>query len=371
MSLELFKSFKTAKGEMHLKHWQMLLLAIAFSWILWSIVNIPVYASLSGKSLILEILQDFAEQILETTVLLELSLIYIRLIVTAFWNKKQNLNNLVLQVLILTVLNCASAALMGFLYTRLYPNHEHIFTKIAFTDALNLSVLTSCYLVIFLINRYRDEADALLETERKLNEEENIRLRAELKNMSLQTDNHFVFNSLSTLSGLMATEPERAESFLQALSKAYRYLVQNGSKELVPLRSELAFVKEYVSLMQERYDGISVDLAENIFTVEGLVCPAAIQGLVENAIKHNRHGKDSELSIYIEEKNGRIFVSNNILPRDDMVPGTGSGLATLIDRYSLLTDDSVLVNNNRELFVVSLPILYLENLKYEGFDHRG
>ena len=50
-----------SRGGIHLNHWAMLGIAISFSWILWSIVNIPVFRQLSGWGLLLEILKEFAE----------------------------------------------------------------------------------------------------------------------------------------------------------------------------------------------------------------------------------------------------------------------------------------------------------------------
>ena len=57
---------------MHMRHIALLVIAIVFSWVLWTIVNLEVYAQLSGKALVFEILEDFAEQVIETTILLEL-----------------------------------------------------------------------------------------------------------------------------------------------------------------------------------------------------------------------------------------------------------------------------------------------------------
>ena len=61
--------------EMHMSHIALLVIAIVFSWVLWTIVNLEVYAQLNGKALVFEILEDFAEQVIETSILLEFSLL--------------------------------------------------------------------------------------------------------------------------------------------------------------------------------------------------------------------------------------------------------------------------------------------------------
>lgn len=82
------------KQEIHISHFTLWGIAVVFSWILWVIIDFPMYKEMEGKELFLEILQDFAQQMIETTVLLELSLLYIKLIVKALWSWKKNMKNL-------------------------------------------------------------------------------------------------------------------------------------------------------------------------------------------------------------------------------------------------------------------------------------
>ncbi len=146
-----------SRSGLHLNHWAMLGIAISFSWILWSIVNIPVFRQLSGWGLLLEILKEFAEQIIETTILLELSLLYIKIIVKFFWTREHSIKNLLAQVMILAAFNGVISAASASIYQLIYPLKDGLFAKIVFTDYLNLSVLTTAWLVIFLMNKYREE----------------------------------------------------------------------------------------------------------------------------------------------------------------------------------------------------------------------
>ena len=43
--------------------------------------------------------------------------------------------------------------------------------------------------------------------------------------------------------------------------------------------------------------------------------PVSVQMMVENALKHNRHGAEANLTIRIYKEGDRIVVENNILPR--------------------------------------------------------
>lgn len=354
---------------MHMRHIALLVIAIVFSWVLWTIVNLEVYAQLSGKALVFEILEDFAEQVIETTILLELSLLYIRGIVKAFWDSPHNMKSVLIQVMTLAVLNGLSSVIMGLAYSHIFPDQEHLFAKIVYTDYIILSVLTTAYLVAFLLNRYRDENDAYLEAEKRLEEEENLLLKAKLDNLALQTDNHFIFNCFSTLSGLMSTSPSDAKVFLQGLSRVYRYLTASGGKKLVPLKDEISFVNDYSKLVSFRFSGVEIAIDEELDKLDAFICPVSLQSLVENAIKHNRHGKSDRLSIDISLDGEWIRVANNILPREEKANGTGKGLKTLKERYSLLTDKEVSVMNDGKTFEVRVPVLYLEDLDDESINH--
>ena len=194
-------------------------------------------------------------------------------------------------------------------------------------------------------------------------------LQSKLQNLTLQTNNHFVFNCFSTLSGLISTSPEKAEEFLQELSSVYRYLVSQGAKTVVSLSSEIHFIKDYISLVKCRYTGISFFLDETLTNLDGFTCPVALQSLVENAVKHNRHGKENPLSIRLFRDGEDIVVSNNKMERDSNAPGTRSGLRNLKQRFAMLTDKQVKIIDSPDRFEVRVPILYLEDLKDESIDY--
>lgn len=369
MSMDAFNTEVRSRREIRVHHWTMMLLVIAFNWILWTFVNLPFFVQLSGKALEKEILTGYSLQLIGSILLFELSLLYIRGIVELFWYRPRGLKVMIAQVVILAVLNGISSVLVAMLSDYMLPGQEGLFTRVVFTDFIILSIFSTTYLVVFLMNRYRRESDNRSQVENQLQEKENILLRTQLKNLSLQTNNHFVFNSFSTLSGLIKTDPESAETFLQGLSRIYRYLVTNGSKSVVPLKEELSLVDDYVSLIQYRYSGITVSVDEGLSGIHGYVCPVSLQGLVENAVKHNRHGKENRLEISIRRDEDEIVVSNNLLPREDEAPSTGTGMDILKDRYSLLTDKEVKIIEDDAYFEVRIPILYLEDLDDESIDN--
>ena len=104
---------------------------------------------------------------------------------------------------------------------------------------------------------------ASLKREQKLREEKLIFQNETLKT---QVNPHFLFNSLNTLSSLVATQPEVAEVFISRLSSIYRYILENSSRDRVQLSVELSFIRDYFYLHQIRDDGkiqLDINVDEN------------------------------------------------------------------------------------------------------------
>jgi LytS/YehU family sensor histidine kinase len=184
---------------------------------------------------------------------------------------------------------------------------------------------------------------------------ESIRSRYEaLKN---QMDPHFMFNSLNTLQSLIGTDEDEASDYVQKLSSVLRYTLQ--SKEVVTLADELNCVEAYCSMMQIRYgDNLVFDFRIDPKYHDYKVLPLSVQGLVENAIKHNVISAKQHLVIQlVTEDNNVLRVSNPIQPKLKEEPKNGTGLVNLSERYRLQWDKNVEIRNDGKTFVVILPLI--------------
>ena len=84
----------------------------------------------------------------------------------------------------------------------------------------------------------------------------------------------------------------------------------------------------------------------------------AIQGLVENAIKHNVISAKQPLTVSISTDNdNHLIVSNKIQPKITEEEGSGIGLANLAERYRLQWDKKVEIFDDGNNFVVTLPLV--------------
>jgi hypothetical protein len=189
---------------------------------------------------------------------------------------------------------------------------------------------------------------------------------AKFESLKSQLDPHFLFNSLNVLTSLIGENPDQAEKFTTKLSKVYRYVLEQRNKDLVPIQEELRFAKTYMQLLGMRFeDAIQFNIPDNISNDTLKMVPLSLQLLLENAVKHNVVSSSKPLVISIYEENNHLIIENNINPKEAIGKSTKVGLQNIADRYGLITDRSVKIENNNTTFKVSLPLLYkMNNIMY-------
>ncbi len=173
-----------------------------------------------------------------------------------------------------------------------------------------------------------------------------------------QLDPHFLFNSLNVLTSLIDENPQSAQQFTTGLSKVYRYVLEQKNKNLVTVDEELNFAKTYMSLLKMRFeDSIVFSIPERASNPESKVVPLSLQLLLENAVKHNTVNSKNPLHIKIYELNGHLVVENNLQPKQIVKKGSGVGLNNIEQRYKLLTNRRVIIDQKADSFAVAIPML--------------
>ncbi|RZK48130.1 MAG: histidine kinase, partial [Hymenobacter sp.] len=183
--------------------------------------------------------------------------------------------------------------------------------------------------------------------------------QAQLDALARQLDPHFLFNSLNTLAALIEPQNEPAQHYVEGLADVYRYVLLARQRPTVPLAEELAFVKTYLALQQVRFgESLRVEYDLGAVPSAGHVAPLSVQELVENALKHNEASRARPLVLRLAATAGAVRVENAYQPRPaGLVPGTGTGLANLRQRYALLGAGPVAVAQQGGTFAVTLPLL--------------
>ena len=189
---------------------------------------------------------------------------------------------------------------------------------------------------------------------------------AKFESLKNQLDPHFLFNSLNVLTSLIGENPQQAERFTTKLSKVYRYVLEQRNKDLVPIEEELKFAKTYMELLGMRFEeAVQFNIPDNISNNELKIVPLSLQLLLENAVKHNVVSTSKPLTINIYEEGSYLIITNNVNPKEAIGKSTKIGLQNIADRYGLITDKGVKIENNNKTFKVSLPLLYkMNNMMY-------
>ena len=193
--------------------------------------------------------------------------------------------------------------------------------------------------------------------EKDLIEKELIAARFEgLKN---QVNPHFLFNSFSVLTSLVESKPEIAVSFIAKLSDMYRYILENDGKEVVSIEQELAFLDDYLFLIQMRHQkSIIIDKHIKLDGLNIELPPMSLQILVENAVKHNSFSPDEPLHILIQnEGENFIVVENQKRPKPELERSTGIGLKNLSKRLLLSVKKGLEIVDSPQFFRVKVPLL--------------
>ncbi len=223
-------------------------------------------------------------------------------------------------------------------------------------SVLNLlitNIITMLYEVLYLSKEREIDVKVVDELDKE-------RITAELEALRNQMDPHFLYNSLSTLSQLIVTNPSEANVFNHKLAKVYRSYLINKDNDIVTLSEEIELLNDYLFLLEIRYPACIHLSYENMKGKQHLfyVPPGALQCLCENAVKHNTVSREHPLNITVSIIDGCLYVLNNIYKEKKHVSSSsGSGLKNLNSRYLILCGQSIQINDANQVFSVKLPLI--------------
>ena len=181
---------------------------------------------------------------------------------------------------------------------------------------------------------------------------------AQFESLKNQIDPHFLFNSLNVLSSLIEEHPENAQRFTTSLSKIYRYVLEQKDKELVSVSEELTFAKTYMNLLKMRFENsLFYELPQEVPNPDAKVVPLSLQLLLENTVKHNVVSEQKPLYIRIKIIDNNLVIENDLQKKEVLGDRKGVGLQNIINRYGILTHRKVQIEETKNTFSVSLPIL--------------
>jgi two-component system LytT family sensor kinase len=146
---------------------------------------------------------------------------------------------------------------------------------------------------------------------------------AQLENLRLQLQPHFLFNTLNTISSVMYEDVQAADAMLTQLSDLLRLTLHASRTHEITLAEELQITRLYMDLMQKRFEEklrISYEIDPELN--DSLVPQLILQPLLENSLRHGMKagGEIIDISIAAQRENGSLVMK---------VSDTGVGLGSL------------------------------------------
>lgn len=156
--------------------------------------------------------------------------------------------------------------------------------------------------------------------------EKQVQLEKEKKQMELdflkaQVNPHFLFNALNGIYSEIIKGSANAGDMVLKLSELMRFMLQEASKDFIPLTKELKLIENYIALEQMRYgDRINVTLQISDEVMQAArVSPLVLFSFVENSFKHGVSETEKEaivvLKIEPDETDTFLFSLTNTIPK--------------------------------------------------------
>lgn len=180
--------------------------------------------------------------------------------------------------------------------------------------------------------------------EHRLQEQEKLLMASRLDALASQINPHFLFNTLTSISSLIRTDPETARTLIVKLSGLLRRLLRS-QEHFVTLREELEAIDEYLDIESVRFGPhLRIDKQIDPSTLDVVVPSMMLQPLVENSIKHGLANKVGEgrITIRSAREPGHAIIDiidNGIgIPATEAprVKGTGIGLRNVNERLRVI-----------------------------------
>ena len=127
--------------------------------------------------------------------------------------------------------------------------------------------------------------------EHKLQEQEKLLMAARIQALASQINPHFLFNTLTSISSLIRSQPDTARLLILKLSGLLRRLLRSQD-HFVTLGEELAAIDEYLDIESVRF-GSRLSVVKEIApdSLDVIVPSLILQPLVENSLKHGLANK--------------------------------------------------------------------------------
>jgi two-component system, LytTR family, sensor kinase len=210
------------------------------------------------------------------------------------------------------------------------------------------------------VSRFESYRVTLYETEQLKKEY----MQSQLLGLKSQMNPHFLFNGLNTLSSLIHEDADKAEDFLDHMSKVYRYLLRNNEEQLVSLQTEINFIRSYYFLLKARYaEGLQLAISIDTEQYEQFLPPLTLQMLIENILTFNEASKANPLLIEISTKGlNELVIKNTVQLKLNCSDCFDESIENISNKFKLLCQKEVEIIETQTYRTIQLPLLKTKEL---------
>lgn len=218
---------------------------------------------------------------------------------------------------------------------------------------------TVIYTTVHFFHRFVILAHATKQSELEVVRLQSANMETTNQLLKQQIQPHFLFNALNTLKTLIKKQPDVAENYLIQLSDFLRASLSGHRADTVSIQEELRLCANYMDMQKIRFgEALQYDVNIPEDYLNRYVVPFfSLQPLLENAIKHNELTKQFPLIIKLFVDNDRIVVKNNLKRKKNVEASTGNGLTNLKERYRILFQEEIKIEQTDTCFVVSIKLI--------------
>ncbi len=263
-----------------------------------------------------------------------------------------DLLRMVTVVLPVSVITCLIEEMIWVVFFPHLPlNHApmHYWERVAFNFKADLAESMAIFWGAFFFFRGTGYYQQLREKETVAAQLETQLANAKIAALRMQLNPHFLFNTMNSISSLMRSDINAADSLLEQLSSLLRMTLERRDVQLIPLHDEIEFTETYLAMQDMRYLGrVTRTLSVDPDLHDALVPAMILLPIVENAYAHGlaKLDRGGELSIEVRKDGEQVkaLITNSGLGLrtglDEDSSGYGVGLANVKDRLRLHYGDS-------------------------------
>jgi hypothetical protein len=195
--------------------------------------------------------------------------------------------------------------------------------------------------------------------EQEIEQLKNENLQSRCEALANQINPHFFFNSLNGLTALIRKKNDEATLlYVNKLSDVFRYILQSEKKGLVTLEEELKFVEAFRYMMEIRFANkliFNITIGNEWLNLKLPVL--SLLPIIDNVIIHNIVDSEHKMVVTISfNESGELVVSNPVFPKLAAPDTNGTGIKNLENRFLLLMNHQIRIENDGKIFSIYLPL---------------